>query len=112
MVMIVAAVAIVANGGVALMFMRGREKDLNIRGAFLHMAADAGVSVGVLVAAWVITLTGAVWLDPVDEPGDFSGDPHRQLGPAAGCDDAGHGCGAAKHRPRRRQRAAFWRCPA
>ena len=63
-VMIVAALAILVNGGVALMFMRGRDKDLNIRGAFLHMAADAGVSAGVLVAAWLITLTGALWLDP------------------------------------------------
>ncbi len=65
LVMIVAAVAIAANGGVALMFMRGRDADLNIKGVFLHMAADAGVSAGVLVTAWVITLTGAVWLDPV-----------------------------------------------
>ncbi len=64
-VMVVAAAAIVVNGGVALMFMRGRHDDLNIRGAFLHMAADAGVSAGVLVAAWLITLTGALWLDPV-----------------------------------------------
>ena len=64
-VMAVAALAIVINGGVALMFMRGRHDDLNIRAAFLHMAADAGVSAGVLVAAWLITLTGALWLDPV-----------------------------------------------
>ena len=64
-VMIVAAAAIVINGAVALMFMRGRHDDLNIRGAFLHMAGDAGVSAGVLVAAWLITLTGALWIDPV-----------------------------------------------
>ncbi len=64
-VMLVAGVAILVNGGVAAMFMRGRHHDLNIRGAFLHMAADAGVSAGVLVAAWLITLTGALWLDPV-----------------------------------------------
>ena len=64
-VMAVAGLAILVNGGVALMFMRGRAADLNIRGAFLHMAADAGVSAGVLVAAWLITLTGAVWLDPI-----------------------------------------------
>ena len=64
-VMVVAAAAIVVNGAVALMFMRGRREDLNIRGAFLHMAADAGVSAGVLVAAWLITLTGALWIDPV-----------------------------------------------
>ena len=64
-VMVVAAAAILINGAVALMFMRGRHADLNIRGAFLHMASDAGVSAGVLVAAWLITLTGALWLDPV-----------------------------------------------
>ena len=40
-----------ANTATALLFMRGREGDLNIRGAYLHMAADAGVSVGVVVAA-------------------------------------------------------------
>ncbi len=62
-VMAVAAAAILVNGAVALMFMRG-QGDLNIRGAFLHMAADAGVSAGVLVAAGLITLTGALWLDP------------------------------------------------
>ena len=64
-VMVVAAAGILINGAVALMFMRGRHSDLNIRGAFLHMAGDAGVSAGVLVAAWLITLTGALWLDPV-----------------------------------------------
>ncbi len=64
-VMAVAAAAIVINGAVALMFMRGRHADLNIRGAFLHMAADAGVSAGVLLTALLITLTGALWLDPV-----------------------------------------------
>ena len=64
-VMAVAAAAILINGAVALMFMRGRHDDLNIRGAFLHMASDAGVSAGVLLAAWLITLTGALWLDPV-----------------------------------------------
>jgi cobalt-zinc-cadmium efflux system protein len=64
-VMAVAAIAILVNGGVAMLFMRGRGHDLNIRAAFLHMGADAGVSAGVLVAAWLITLTGARWLDPV-----------------------------------------------
>ena len=73
-VMVTAALAILVNGAVALMFMRGRDTDLNVRGAFLHMAADAvvslgvlaaGVSAGVLVAAGLTTLTGAPWLDPV-----------------------------------------------
>ena len=60
----VAALGIVINGVTALLFMRGRHSDLNIRGAYLHMAADAVVSFGVVVAAVVITLTGWVWIDP------------------------------------------------
>jgi cobalt-zinc-cadmium efflux system protein len=44
--------------------MRGRHGDLNIRGAYLHMAADAGVSLGVVVAAFAIMLTGWQWVDP------------------------------------------------
>jgi cobalt-zinc-cadmium efflux system protein len=60
----VAALGIAVNGGTALMFMRGRHGDLNIRGAFLHMAADAGVSLGVVVAALVIMGTGWLWVDP------------------------------------------------
>ena len=61
----VAGVGILVNGGTALMFMRGRKHDLNIRGAFLHMAADALVSVGVAAAGVAILLTGALWIDPV-----------------------------------------------
>ncbi|MDT0506892.1 cation diffusion facilitator family transporter [Novosphingobium sp. MMS21-SN21R] len=64
-VMIVAAIGIVINTITALMFMRGRHHDINIRGAYLHMAADAGVSAGVVVAGLLITLTGAQWIDPV-----------------------------------------------
>jgi len=64
-VMIVAAIGILANGGTALLFMRGRERDLNIRGAFLHMAADAAISLGVLVSAYLILRTGWMWLDPL-----------------------------------------------
>jgi cobalt-zinc-cadmium efflux system protein len=60
----VAALGVFVNGGTALMFMRGRHGDLNIRGAYLHMVADAGVSLGVVVAALVIMLTGWLWLDP------------------------------------------------
>jgi len=63
-VVVVAALGIVVNGGTALLFMRGRHGDLNIRGAFLHMAADAAVSLGVVAAACVIMLTGWQWLDP------------------------------------------------
>ncbi len=64
-VMGVAALGIVINGATALMFMRGRNDDLNVRGAFLHMAADAAVSAGVVVTGLLITLTGRNWLDPV-----------------------------------------------
>ena len=61
----VAGVGIVINTATALLFVRGRKDDLNIRGAFLHMAADALVSVGVVVAGGAILLTGAIWLDPL-----------------------------------------------
>jgi cobalt-zinc-cadmium efflux system protein len=63
-VVVVAALGVVVNGGTALLFMRGRHGDLNVRGAYLHMAADAGVSLGVAVAALVIMVTGWLWLDP------------------------------------------------
>ena len=63
-VVLVAALGIAVNGGTALLFMRGRHGDLNIRGAYLHMAADAGVSAGVVVAGLLIMLTGWLWIDP------------------------------------------------
>jgi cobalt-zinc-cadmium efflux system protein len=63
-VVAVAALGIAINGSTALLFMRGRHSDLNIRGAYLHMVADAGVSLGVVVAALVIMLTGWRWIDP------------------------------------------------
>ena len=64
-VSIVAAIGIVINLGTALGFMRGREHDLNIRGAFLHMMGDAGASAGVVVAGLLIRATGLLWIDPV-----------------------------------------------
>lgn len=60
----VALLGIVINAGTAALFMRGRKKDTNIQGAFLHMAFDAGLSLGVAVSAFVIGLTGWLWLDP------------------------------------------------
>jgi cobalt-zinc-cadmium efflux system protein len=63
-VLVVAAVGVVINGATALLFASGRHGDLNVRGAFLHMAADTGVSVGVLLAGAGILLTGWNWLDP------------------------------------------------
>lgn len=64
-VMIVAFVGIVINTATALLFAAGRKGDLNLRGAFLHMAADAGVSAGVVVAALLIRVFGWLWLDPL-----------------------------------------------
>jgi cobalt-zinc-cadmium efflux system protein len=64
-IMAVAAVGIVVNTATALLFMRGREHDLNIRGAFLHMAADALVSAGVVVAGALALGFGWAWIDPV-----------------------------------------------
>jgi cobalt-zinc-cadmium efflux system protein len=64
-VMIVAGIGIVINGVTALLFARGRNEDINIRGAFLHMAADAAVSAAVVVAGLMIIWTGRQWIDPV-----------------------------------------------
>ena len=61
----VAAVGIVVNGATALLFARGRDSDLNVKSAFLHMAADALVTAGVVVAGIAIALTGWLWLDPL-----------------------------------------------
>lgn len=63
-VSVVAAVGIAINLATALAFMRGREHDLNIRGAFLHMLGDAAASFGVVVAGLLIAATGLLWIDP------------------------------------------------
>lgn len=60
----VSLIGIVINSATALMFMSGRKRDLNIRAAFMHMAADAGVSLGVVVAGFLIIGTGWLWVDP------------------------------------------------
>lgn len=62
--MIVAGIGILINGGTALLFMRGGN-DVNIRGAFVHMAADAGVSLGVVIAGGLVMLTSWYWIDPL-----------------------------------------------
>jgi cobalt-zinc-cadmium efflux system protein len=64
-VMVVAAIGIVVNGISAWMFVKGSAGDLNIRGAYLHMAADAAVSLGVVLAGLVMLFTGWYWLDPL-----------------------------------------------
>lgn len=64
-VMIVAGIGVFINTITALMFLKGQKDDLNIKGAFLHMAADAGVSLGVVVSGLLIVKTGLQWIDPV-----------------------------------------------
>jgi len=61
---VVAAIGILINAATALLFVRGRKGDLNIRGAFLHMIADAVVSAGVVAAGIIVLLTGLEWIDP------------------------------------------------
>jgi len=63
-VMIVAACGIVVNGFCAWLFSAGSRGDLNVRGAFMHMAADALVSFGVVLGGLIILLTGWRWIDP------------------------------------------------
>jgi cobalt-zinc-cadmium efflux system protein len=64
-IMIVAAIGVVINTATALFFLSGKDHDLNIRGAFLHMAADAAVSLGVVVSGALILFYGLNWIDPV-----------------------------------------------
>ncbi len=61
----VAGIGVLVNAGTALMFMSGRKGDLNIRGAFVHMAGDALISLGVALGGLAILVTGWFWLDPV-----------------------------------------------
>ncbi len=61
----VAALGILVNGVSAALFYSGRKGDLNVRGAFLHLAADAGISFGVVAAGIAIVLTGRLWIDPI-----------------------------------------------
>ena len=63
-IIVVAGIGVVINTLTALMFVSGRKRDLNILGAYLHMAADAGVSLGVVIAGLTIMVTGWIWLDP------------------------------------------------
>ena len=65
LVMAVAAAAIVVNGGSALLFLRDRGHDLNVRAQFAHLAGDAAISAGVVLAALAVGLTGWGWLDPL-----------------------------------------------
>jgi cobalt-zinc-cadmium efflux system protein len=63
--LLVAGIGVVINAGTALLFARGHKHDANVRGAFLHLAADAAVSLGVVIAGGVIMVTGYAWVDPL-----------------------------------------------
>jgi cobalt-zinc-cadmium efflux system protein len=64
-VMLTAGLGVAINTTTALLFMRGRHSDINVRGAFLHMASDAAISLAVVVAAGIMALTHFLWIDPV-----------------------------------------------
>lgn len=64
LVMLTASLGVLINGATALLFMRGSHDDLNVRGAFLHMAADTGVSLAVVAGAFFMARTGLLWIDP------------------------------------------------
>ena len=64
-VIVVAFIGIIINGGTALLFMRGSEEDLNIKGAYLHLAYDALISIGVVIAGALVLWTKWIWLDPI-----------------------------------------------
>ena len=64
-IIVVAGIGVVINTATALFFLSGKDHDLNIRGAFLHMAADAGISLGVVISGALILFYGWNWVDPV-----------------------------------------------
>ncbi|MCL2723822.1 MAG: cation diffusion facilitator family transporter [Polyangiaceae bacterium] len=64
-IMAIAAAGVIINGGSALLFVGERKRDVNVRGAFMHLMADAAVSLGVVVAGGLIVLTGKAWIDPL-----------------------------------------------
>lgn len=64
-VIVVAAIGVIINTLTALLFIKSQKEDLNIRGAFLHMAADAAVSLGVVISGIIILFTDWLWIDPV-----------------------------------------------
>jgi cobalt-zinc-cadmium efflux system protein len=63
-IILIAAIGIIINSFSALLFLKDKEHDLNTKGAFMHMAADAGVSLGVVLAGILINCTGFYWIDP------------------------------------------------
>lgn len=65
LIMLVAFLGILINGGTALLFMKGAHDDLNIKGAFLHLLSDAVIAFGVVVGGALLSLTGKMWIDPL-----------------------------------------------
>jgi cobalt-zinc-cadmium efflux system protein len=65
LVIVISLIGVVINGATAWLFSRGAEHDLNVRGAYLHMASDAVVSLAVAITGGLVLLTGHYWLDPV-----------------------------------------------
>mgnify|MGYP005848147021 CR=1 FL=1 len=98
-VMLMALIGIGVNTGSALLFMRSQKDDLNAKGAFLHMAADAAVSGAVVLAAAGILYTGWQWLDPAVAIAVSLLIAFTALGPDARRAAAGTGRRARKHRP-------------
>ncbi|OGT39768.1 MAG: cobalt transporter [Gammaproteobacteria bacterium RIFCSPHIGHO2_12_FULL_38_14] len=64
-VIVIGIIGVFVNGGSSLLFMKGAQDDLNIKGAFLHLVADALILVGVVIGAIMIKYTGMIWIDPV-----------------------------------------------
>jgi len=64
-VIVVAGIGVLINGATMMLFLKGQEGDLNIRGAFLHMAADTAVSIGVVISGTILMVTNFAWIDPV-----------------------------------------------
>ena len=87
-----AAAAILVNGGTALLFMRGRAADLNLRGAFQHMAADAAVSAGGGRGGRGDPADRGRLAGPGGQPGHRRRDRVGHVGPVAGRHRPGHGC--------------------
>ncbi len=64
-VVVVAGIGVLINGATMMLFLKGQKGDINIRGAFLHMAADTAVSVGVVISGTILMFTSLTWIDPV-----------------------------------------------
>ncbi len=82
-IMTVAGIGVLINSITAWFFVSGKDHDLNIRGAYLHMAADALVSLGVVISGFVIWKFGLKWFDPSEQPVDRSGHFLVNLGTVA-----------------------------